>query len=182
MERKGLSMLEDKSWPPSILYLLLLLKDMGFRITKKEIADEENDFPLEIYWTDNLNHVYHTYTLNTKKTDKKRFLELFGGGTRGFSNVVGAKPWSSTVAPTTSEVEANFYADLGNGLNNKIYFDKGWIAYTGEGYSNMALLQIDTCEQPAGKGFTITYGELAFENYMILKPDWCPDSINNWEI
>lgn len=154
---------------------------MGFRITKEEIEDPENDYLLEIYWTDKVGEpIPQNYTINTDKTKKEVFLKHFGGGIRGSSKLKGAKPWSSV----SKSLEANFYADLGNGLNKKIYFDRGWIADTKGGFSNMALLQINPTDaihyRPTG--WEILYGERAFEKYMILKPDWSPDSINRWNI
>lgn len=123
--------------------------------------------------------------LELNQSDKTGFLRLFVGGT-GFSNVVGEKPWRWKDNP--KNVAADFYAALGRGGNNRIYFDKGWIAWFPEGYSTMTLVEF--YEEPKEqKEFKINgrvyHGEKAFARLQVLEVDGelgSPDSINRWEI
>lgn len=132
------------------------------------------------------NEGYLVMELN--KSDKHSFLRLFVGGT-DFSNVVGAKPWSWKGSP--KNVAADFYASLGRGNNQQIYFDKGWIAWFPEGYSTMTLVEFFDEPKPDGQ-FNIEgrvfHGERAFARLKVLEAHGkvsftaSPDSINRWEI
>lgn len=132
------------------------------------------------------NEGYLVMELN--KSDKNNFLRLFVGGT-DFSNVVGARPWRWKGSPRN--VAADFYAALGRRNNNKIYFDKGWIAWFPEGYSTMTLVEFYHEPKPAGQ-FNIEgrvfHGEKAFARLTVLEAHGkvsftaSPDSINRWEI
>ncbi len=118
------------------------------------------------------------------ESDKNNFLRLFVGGT-SFSNVVGARPWRWKDNPRN--VAADFYAALGRGDNNRIYFDKGWIAWFPEGYSTMTLVEFYEEPKDAGQfkvNGAIYHGEKAFARLQVLEVDelGSPDSINRWEI
>ena len=122
--------------------------------------------------------------MKKNRSRKDTFLRLFVGGTE-FSNVVGARPWRWKGSP--KNVAADFYAALGRGGNNTIYFDTGWIAWFPEGYSTMTLVEF--YEEPKEqKGFKINgaiyHGEKAFARLQVLEVDelGSPDSINRWEI
>ena len=183
MEQTVLSMFDAKSWPPSILSILLLLKEMGFRFTKEENTDPEfeirsEEYPLKIYWAGKVGEpIPQIYAINKNNSKKEVFLKHFGGG-NGPSIVVGAIPWTSR----GKSFEADFYADLGSGKNNRIYFDKGWIAYTDGGYSNMSLLEMNCDRDDPENGMVLSYGENAFSKYRLLQTNWSPDSINRWDI
>ena len=165
-----------------------LFNDFGMRpkyLFAHEIsAVVANQFPklliLEAFAT---NEGYLVLELN--QSDKNSFLRLFVGG-GDFSSVVGARPWSWKGSP--KNVAADFYASLGRGNNNRIYFDKGWIAWFPEGYSTMTLVEF--YEEPKNAGqFEIRgrvfHGEKAFARLKKLEVDieiTRPDSINRWKI
>jgi len=123
--------------------------------------------------------------MEKNNSDKNNFLDAFVGGT-DFSNVVGATPWRWK--EPGRNVAADFYAALGRGGNNRIYFDKGWISWFPEGYSTMTLVEF--YDEPKTKGeFKINgkvyHGEKAFARLQVLEVDnelGSPDSINRWEI
>ena len=157
----------------------------------ENLEDVSNYLILEAFDT---NEGY--LVLDEQQDSKDNFLEIFGGGT-GFSNVVGAKPWKF-YTPTDSppNVAADFYADLGRGRNNRIYFDKGWMAWFPEGYSTMTLVEF--YDEPKTHKYDIFdingkiyHGEKAFARLKVLEVDslvygkdwsWSPDSINRWVI
>lgn len=124
--------------------------------------------------------------LDRGSSDKTNFLNLFEGGT-GFKTVLGAKPWEWRSGLKDYKV-ANFYADLGRGGNNGIYFDKGWIAWFPEGYSTMTLVEFYDEPKPT-PNFQIEgrvyHGEKAFARLNVLDDIdivKIPDSINRWVI
>jgi hypothetical protein len=143
-------------------------------------ADVETLLILEAFAT---NEGY--LVMEKNNSDKNNFLDAFVGGT-DFSNVVGATPWRWK--EPGRNVAADFYAALGRGGNNRIYFDKGWISWFPEGYSTMTLVEF--YDEPKTKGeFKINgkvyHGEKAFARLQVLEVDnelGSPDSINRWEI
>ena len=125
--------------------------------------------------------------LERNQSDKNEFLKYFIGGT-GFSNEVGAKPWN-WLAWRGFQRRADFYASLGRGNNDRIYFDKGWIAWFPEGYSTMTLVEFYGESTPANDfdvDGRIYFGESAFARMQALEVDGLsitgPDSINRWKI
>tara|TARA_A200000159_G_C7185523_1_gene281447 strand:+ start:205 stop:744 length:540 start_codon:yes stop_codon:yes gene_type:complete len=124
--------------------------------------------------------------LDLGSSDKNDFLNLFEGGT-GFKTVLGAKPWEWRSGLKDYTV-ANFYADLGRGANDRVYFDSGWIAWFPEGYSTMTLVEFYDEPKPA-PNFQIEgrvyHGEKAFARLNVLDDIdivKIPDSINRWVI
>ena len=127
--------------------------------------------------------------LEKNNSNKNIFLMIFVGGT-DFSNVVGARPWRWKGNPRN--VAADFYAALGRGGNNRIYFDEGWIAWFPEGYSTMTLVEFyNESKTNFGESGEIDingkvyHGEKAFARLQVLEVDKNrrnPDSINRWEI
>ena len=143
-------------------------------------ADVETLLILEAFAT---NEGY--LVMEKNNSDKNNFLMLFVGG-GDFSNIVGARSWRWKGNPRN--VAADFYAALGKGGNNRIYFDKGWISWFPEGYSTMTLVEF--YDEPKTQGeFKINgrvyHGEKAFARLQVLEVDKNrrnPDSINRWEI
>jgi len=124
--------------------------------------------------------------LDLGSSDKNDFLNLFEGGT-GFKTVLGAKPWEWRSGLKDYTV-ANFYADLGRGANDRVYFDSGWIAWFPEGYSTMTLVEFYDEPKPAPNfqiGGSVYHGEKAFARLNVLDDIdivKIPDSINRWVI
>lgn len=115
--------------------------------------------------------------LDLGSSDKTNFLNLFEGGD------VSYWEWKSGL----NYKGANFYADLGRGANNRIYFHSGWIAWFPEGYSTMTLVEFYDEPKPAPNfqiDGRIYHGEKAFARLNVLNIDIAkiPDSINRWNI
>lgn len=96
---------------------------------------------------------------------------------------------SSRKAGLGDIVNVELLADLGKGINNKIYIQGGYMAFFPDGYSNMVLLEfydepvIGDNKSMHGK---VHYGEKAFKRWKEMRTYFPevgnPDSINRWQI